>query len=213
MQVADQNQTDPDVPLFRFIEAIFSTADDVDRTWQDFRWIPPEDNDRVIKESGLVSPNTALAPALAWLAQVNGTRLIDPTAAFTPWIYLDNDQDPNTPISWAAWVDALDVNNDTILLWDEIQNYNPQIFNLTESFSVQVAGGFYGFRAGTTESFIAAAQTIDGVNTVTVVPNYTGDPFHIGIQILSSEGGSTVDVADALVNTTPAGYQVTVVAV
>lgn len=216
LQSTDKNQTDPDVPLFRFIETLFDTANTIDLIWQNFRWIPPESNDGSIKESALVSPNTSLPPALVWMAQVIGSTLLDPTAAYTPWLFLDNDDDPDTPITWAQWllaVDAEDGNIDGVVTWTEIQDYNPAIFDLTSSFREQVNGAFYGYKAGTTASIIAAAKTVTDVNTATVVLRYLDDPFHIKVEILTSEGGDVVDVARALVDTTPAGFQITVASV
>jgi len=213
LQATDINQTDPDVPLFRFIESLFSVANSVDLIWQDFRWIPPEDNEKTIKESGLVSPSVALAPALAWMSQVIGSKLLDPTAAFTPWLYLDSDNNPDTAISWQAWVATIDGDSSGTVDWDEIQDYNPAVFDLTGSFREQVIGSYYGYKAGTTSSIIAAAKTVDKVNTVTLQKHFGGDPFHMKVTILTSEGGDTVDVERALVDTTPAGYQITVVSV
>jgi hypothetical protein len=214
LQVTDKNQTEPDVPLFRFIETLFDTANTIDSTWQNFRWIPPEDNEGSIKESGLVSPNASLPPALFWMAQVIGSTLLDPTASFTPWLFLDNDNDPNTSITWAQFLDALDENDDSVVTWAEIQNVNPAIFDVTSSFREQVNGAFYGYKAGTTASIIAAAKTVTNVSTVTVAPfDVAADPFHIEVTILTSEGGDVVDVERALVNTTPAGFQVTVTSV
>ena len=214
LQVTDKNQTEPDVPLFRFIETLFDTANTIDSTWQNFRWIPPEDNEGSIKESGLVSPNASLPPALFWMAQVIGSTLLDPTASYTPWLFLDNDNDPDTPITWAQFVDALDQNDDSVVTWAEIQNVNPALFDVTSSFREQVNGAFYGYKAGTTASIIAAAKTVTNVSTVTVSPfDVAADPFHIEVTILTSEGGDVVDVERALVNTTPAGFQVTVTSV
>jgi hypothetical protein len=217
LQSTDKNQTDPDVPLFRFIETLFDTANNIDLTWQNFRWIPPEDNDGSIKESGLVSPNASLPPALVWMAQVIGSNLLDPTASYTPWIFLDNDNNPGTSITWAQWIAAIDAKDgsvDGVATWDEIQNYSPAVFDLTSSFTEQVNGAFYGYKAGTTASIIAAAKTVNNVNTVTVTPfDVVSDPFHIRVSILSSEGGNAIDVARALVDTTPAGYQITVASV
>jgi hypothetical protein len=215
LQSTDKNQTDPDVPLFRFIETLFDTANTIDLTWQNFRWIPPESNDGSIKESGLVSPNASLPPALVWMAQVIGSTLLDPTAAYTPWFFLDDDRDDNpyTPNTWSQWLDALDQDNNNVVTWTEIQDYNPAIFDLTSSFRTQVNGAFYGYKAGTNSSIIAAAKTVTDVDTVTVVQRYLDDPFHIKVEILSSEGGDAVDVARALVDTTPAGFQITVAAV
>jgi hypothetical protein len=215
LQTTDTNQTDPDVPLFRFIESLFNVANDIDLIWQDFRWIPPEDNLKTIKESGLVSPTAALPPALAWMSQIIGSKLLDPTATFTPWFYLDNDNNSATPISWTDWLNTVDLlgNNDGTVTWDEIQDYNPVVFDLTESFREQVIGSYYGYKAGTTDSIIAAAKAVEKVNTVTLQKHFGGDPFRINLTILASEGGSTVDVERALVDTTPAGYQITVVSV
>jgi hypothetical protein len=215
LQTTDTNQTDPDVPLFRFIESLFNVANDIDLIWQDFRWIPPEDNLKTIKVSGLVSPTAALPPALAWMSQIIGSKLLDPTATFTPWFYLDNDNNSATPISWTDWLNTVDLlgNNDGTVTWDEIQNYNPAVFDLTESFREQVIGSYYGYKAGTTDSIIAAAKAVEKVNTVTLQKHFGGDPFRMKLTILASEGGSTVDVERALVGTTPAGYQITVVSV
>jgi lysophospholipase L1-like esterase len=214
LQATDKNQTDPDVPLFRFIETLFNLANSVDLTWQDFRWIPPEDNGRVIKESGLVSPNAALAPALAWMAQIIGSSLIDPTSPYTPWLFLDGDNNPLTSLTptWAAFVEALDkAPDDGNLSWEEIQNYNPALFDLTTAFRAQVNGAFYGYKAGTTQSIINAAKTVIGVSSVTVIPNYLSDPFRIGVQIQGS--AVLAEVENVLAPTTPAGYQITVVSV
>jgi hypothetical protein len=216
LQSTDRNQTDPDVPLFRFIETIFDIANNIDLFWQDFRWIPPEDNNRAVKESGLVSPNSALPPALVWMAQVIGSTLVDPTATYTPWIFLDNDDNPNTAITWAQWllaIDEKDGNIDGAVTWSEIQDYNPAIFDLTSSFRKQINGKFYGYKAGTNDSIIAAAKTVTNVNTVNVIKRYLDDPFHIRVEILTSEGGSTVDVGRALTDTTPAGFHITVASV
>ena len=85
---------------------------------------------------------------------------------------------------------------------------------MTSSFREQVNGAFYGYKAGTTASIIAAAKTVTNVSTVTVSPfDVAADPFHIEVTILTSDGGDVVDVERALVNTTPAGFQVTVTSV
>jgi hypothetical protein len=149
------------------------------------------------------------------MAQVIGSTLLDPTAAYTPWFFLDDDRDDNpyTPNTWSQWLDALDQDNNNVVTWTEIQDYNPAIFDLTSSFRTQVNGAFYGYKAGTNSSIIAAAKTVTDVDTVTVVQRYLDDPFHIKVEILSSEGGDAVDVARALVDTTPAGFQITVAAV
>lgn len=210
IRTADSIQENPTAPLFKFIEAIFNTANSVDLTWQNFRWIPPELNDRTIKESGLVSPGVALPPSLVWMAQAIGSTLLDPTAAYTPWLFLDDDADPSTPITWADWIAAVDFDEDGNATWDEIQDYNPAIFDLTTTFADQVSKAYYGYKAGTTESIIAAALAVSDVSAATVIQHYSGDPFHIGVEIT---GGSTVDVGRALVDTTPAGFQVTVVSV
>jgi hypothetical protein len=214
LQATDKNQTDPDVPLFRFIETLFNLANSIDLIWQDFRWIPPEDNGRVIEESGLVSPNSALAPALVWMSQVIGSTLIDPTSPYTPWLFLDGDKNPLTSLTptWALFVDALDkAPDDGNLSWEEIQNYNPALFDLTTAFRAQVNGAFYGYKAGTTQSIINAAKTATNVSNVTVIPNYLSDPFHIGVGIDAS--GDIVEVENILAPTTPAGYEITVFSV
>lgn len=214
---ADLSRTELDRPLLRFIDVITSVAGQIYDTWSQYRWIPPEENNKSIKESELVTPS-AVPPGrediLRWLVQIVGAKIVDPSTGLTPWQNLDFDDNPATnDATWNLFTTGspLDIApTDSVVSWLEIQNYDTVITNLDEFLRWQINSAAYGFRAGTKESIIdAAKQALSGNQTVTFVPHYNNDVWHIALYINSAEGDTT-EVTDTVLPAMPAGFELTV---
>jgi hypothetical protein len=214
---ADVESTDLDRPLLRFMDVLMSTAGEVYETWENYRWIPPEDNNREYTLSELVTP--AAVPVdtnevLRWLVQIVGAKLFDPSTGLTPWENLDFDNNPLTnDLTWLAFNSGspLDIApTDGVVTWTEIQSYDVAVTDLDPFLRWQVESAAFGFRAGTKESIIAAAkQALGGTQSVTFLSHYLDDPWHIGVQILLVEG-DIGDVEQTVAPAMPAGFQLTV---
>lgn len=222
MSEADVDRTDLDRPLLRFIDVMMGLAGEIYDTWSDWRWIPPEDNNKVIKESELVSPlaipDTA-RDVLKWLIQIIGAKPFDSSTGFTPWGNLDYDDNPTTnDLTWAAFPQnspgsRFDLNPvDNKVSWLEIQTFEPTVVTAADFLKWQITSAAYGFRAGTEESIVAAAkQALTGTQAVTLTPHYNGDVWHIRLDILAAEG-DVAEVEESVTPSLPAGFELSVVA-
>ena len=223
---ADINRTEIDRPLLRFIDVLMFVAGQVFSTWENFRWIPPEDNGGQYKYSELVSPDfvpTDQYEVLQWLIQIVGAEVFNPSTGFTPWENFPTyDHDSNSETSpqtiWdvfdeetSGFVSPLDIApDDGEVSWSEIETYAPAVSNLDGFLRWQANSAAYGFRAGTKESIIAAAQqALNGTQSVTFVPHYNNDVWHIALYIDPDEG-DTGEVEEAVTPALPAGFQLTV---
>ena len=217
---ADVESADLDRPLLRFMDVLMSIAGEVYETWENYRWIPPEDNNREFKLSQLVTPSEVPVDnteVLRWLVQIVGAKLYDPSTGLTPWENLDFDNNPLTDdLTWNAFTagSPLDIApTDGVVTWAEIQSYDVATTNLDAFLRWQIESAAYGFRAGTKESVIAAAkQALGGTQSVTFFSHYLNDPWRIGLQILLSEG-DTGEVEQTVNPAMPAGFQLTVLGI
>lgn len=229
MSNADTERPELDRPLLRFIDVLMTIAGDIYKSWEAFRWLPPEDNDRQFKLSELVSPSEVPAERediLRWLVQIVGSQVFDPSTGLTPWENLDYDLNPLTDdLTWAAFPppppapppaipSPFDISPpDNIVSWAEIQSYAPAITDIDSFLRWQITSAAFGFRAGTKESIIAAAkQALSGTQAVAFTSHYGADPWHIALTILSTEGDID-EVARTVAPTLPAGFQLTVQAI
>jgi hypothetical protein len=229
MRQADTERTELDRPLLRFIDVLMTIAGDIYDSWEGFRWLPPEENNRQFKLSELVTPSEVPVgrdDILQWLVQIVGARIFDPSTGLTPWENLDYDNIPLTDdLTWTAFPEPPPATPpatpspfdfapaDNQVTWTEIQSYDVAVTDLDPFLRWQITSAAYGFRAGTKESIIAAAkQALGGTQTVTFEPHYNDDPWHIRLTVLSTEG-DTGEVAQTVAPAMPAGYELTVQAI
>jgi hypothetical protein len=212
LQNADPEQTDPDFPLLRFIDTFGSEAGKLFSYWEEFRYDTPDDF-LIEKKSTLVTPDTAEQQWLNWLAQFVGVKLVDPSAGSSSWLSLLSGADTNNDgvTTWTELVTAVDDTAPSGASWAEVQSFAPAITNLLEVLRWQVSSSAYGFSGGTTATLKAAAQQgLSGTKSVTVTPNYGGDPWAIQVAVLTSEAGSVGEIEDLLTRATPAGFEIVV---
>lgn len=211
MQEADAVQSNPDLPLLRFLDALTTYIDDVAATQESIRYIPP-DAEGGEKLSTLASPSVAPIEILPWLAMIVGASLRDPSTGFTSWGNLEAALD-----TWTDWETIPDVDLDGTE-WSEIESFNTGVAGLIDYLRSQVTYAYYGLSAGTTESMerIVTHFLIDDGNPlqVAVIPHYGADPWAIQIQTLTDQtpgvtgdGQSSGELLEALAPTVPAGYE------
>lgn len=206
---ADINAEDPNLPLLRFTEVLTSIADEVDQTWDEYRYVPPEDNFGDALPSGLADPSIASESVLRWLAPLMGTQLINPFSGFTPWENLAAGADVNLDgtVTWDEFEDALDTDNDDEATWAEIENFNPSITGLDTFERWQITTAAYGLRGGTRASIESAAQQVlTGTKTVNVTPRFCGDPFSILVEVNNDEATDIGKVEEYIHPAVPAGF-------
>ena len=212
---ADESSEDPDLTLLRFIEVLTTFADDVDQTWSDFRYVPPEDNLGEAIPSQLVSPSIATERILRWLAPIMGTNLFNPFSGFTPWENFEASGDANADgvLTWDEFEASVDTDADDEATWEEIENFDPSITGLIDFERWQISSAAYGLRGGTTLSIEqAAAQAFPGqTKTVTVVPHYAGDPFAIAVTVSDTTSEDVGKIEEFVAPAIPAGFGLTVI--
>lgn len=206
---ADINAEDPNLPLLRFIEVMTSIADEVDQTWDEYRYVPPEDNFGDTLPSALSNPSIADESVLKWLAPLMGTTLINPFSGLTPWENIAAGADVNLDgsVTWSEFESALDTDNDDAATWVEIENFNPSITGLIDFERWQVITATYGLRGGTHASIATAAkEVLTGTKTVNVIPRFGGDPFSILVEVNNDEVLDIGKVEEYVHPTVPAGF-------
>ena len=131
--------------------------------------------------------------------------------------------DSVTQVRWAQV--GSDVNNASVTVkgnvslldtnWDELEDYNPDFFDFSGYVEWQVANSYHGYRAGTKEALVGAAQlNLTGDLIVTVVNGYNDNPWNILVKTKTSETPDGVDdtenqtVLVALNRVKPAGFKV-----
>lgn len=106
MEEADDTLTDPDHPLYRYIDLVASTADNILTTALSFDYVSPVDGWTGYDRSTLVQPEyyptpyAAEAEWLPWLSQLLGVRAVYPVSggSLTPWYVLEESYP-----TWNAW--------------------------------------------------------------------------------------------------------------
>lgn len=203
LRTADENQSDPQYPLYRFIDVLNHSTSDVATKWWDYAYFPPFDVEEQ-KNSYLTDPYLADTNTLYWLARILGITIQNPPTGFTSWAALEEglDTDASGAAEWDEWEAPGD--------WASLEGESPDINNFEDELRWQVATAIYGINAGTSNALkIAAQRALTGTKQVTVVPLHTGDPWHILVQTLTSETPDSSVMGDLLAGATPAGFQVT----
>lgn len=231
---ADIEETDPDAPLYRFVDVLFAVGNEVDRTWADFRYVPLQDtSSRLPKLSTLADPSLANFEVIVWLAQLMGVTLVDPRVGVTAWGTLMAAADaqtfggvPDGSPTWAEWETAIDTDDlGSDMNWDEIEDFDieggtiaPNV--LLDFLRWQVATATYGLRAGTTESFIVSARrglksiaVNDGqpVPPQVVIERHADDDewkIRVGVDEQAIIGSSLASIQELLDPAVPAGFEV-----
>jgi hypothetical protein len=213
---ADLASTDPNLALLRFIEVLTSVGDAVDETWENFRYIPPDDNLGEAKASTLTNPSIATESVLKWLAPLVGTQLFNPFSGFTPWenIVAGADANLDDVMTWDEFEGGIDTDESGDLTWSEIENYNPSITGLSAFEAWQVSGAAYGLRGGTVDSIKSAAKQafIGAEPDVEVTGHYGDDPFAIAVTVAGSTEDDIGKIEEFVSPAMPAGFGLTVLA-
>lgn len=199
---SDEEQTDPQYPLYRFIDVLNYWTSTIATTWWNYAYFPPFDVEEQ-KNSTLVDPNLADFNTLIWLARILGITIQDPPTGFTSWAALEDslDTDASGAAEWDEWEAPGD--------WASLEGESPDVNNFEEELRWQVVTAIYGINAGTSNALkIAAQRALTGTKQVTVVPRHTGDPWHILVQTLTSETPDASVIPDLLAGAVPAGFQV-----
>ena len=99
--------------------------------------------------------------------------------------------------------------------WDELEDYNPDFFDFSGYVQWQLDNSYHGYRAGTKQALVGAAQlNLTGDEIVTVVNGYDDNPWNILVKTKTSETPDGSDdtenqtVLVALNRVKPAGFKV-----
>lgn len=232
MRRADLEQSEPTLPLRRFVDVLTTLANDIDTTWNLFYYLPPEDNGGIPLRSYLTEPELANEATLKWLAMIMGTELRTSATGFTSWGNLLTKADvlasalvPETPdglTRWSELVSAVDANGtllapprtpNSIIEWVEIEGFSPALGGVGPYQRWQVSSAAYGLRAGSLASIKAAAlqafPEAERPNKTITVTRDPSDAFNIlvTVNMSSSEVGTVTEYIDPAV---PAGFGLTV---
>jgi hypothetical protein len=216
---ADETQTNPTFPMYRFLDSVHRDSELVWRIWEGIRYIPPDnDLNESPKVSRLVDPSTAPLEYLSWLAGLRGVTLRDPSSGFTPWRNLEIglDEDNSGQAEWNEWETVPDANNDSIVSWSEIENFSTDVVDIEERLRWQTQSAAYGLNGGTLGALIdAVKQRLGGTKSVTVENFVDSDPWKIKIVTLVDEtldvvniGDSSASIIDIITGAIPAGFEV-----
>lgn len=231
LRQADENQTDPDFPLWRFTDALFSVAEQVEFLWDWISYIPPDDGGDGSEyfDSHLVNPRICCPSYLPWLSTLLGINIKNPLSGFTDWSSLSSVPagasagTPPEPLSnWTEWqfYDPLDTDNDGVNEWSEIENFNTNPVDSVPYLRWQVENAYFGLHGGTSQAIAEAAkQVLQGNRSVRIIRHTSpqhpdGNPWRILLQTLVSEtpdvttvGASSAAVLEAVDHALPAGFQ------
>lgn len=217
MRRADLEQSEPTLPLRRFIDVLTTLANEIDTTWNLFYYLPPEDNNGIPLRSSLTEPELANESTMHWLAMVMGTTLINPSTGFTPWGNLLGQSNTNGDefTTWAELVAEVDgPDAGTTLEWGEIESFAPGFTGLSEYERWQVSSAAYGLRAGSVSSIKAAALQAfpleDRSSKTITVTKDPSDAFHILVAIDTMDAGEIGTVTEYINPAIPAGFGLTV---
>jgi hypothetical protein len=217
---ADITLEDQDLPLWRFLDIIFTEADDLYFLWSRLRYIAPEDQQEE-KLSDLFNWETMDEAWFSWLAMILGIKFSSYATGFSSWTSLiaklDTDGNDSGLAEWSEWEtlpDTGDVGTD--VSWAEIEAYAPDTVDIVEALRWQLKTAIYGIKAGTSDAFVEAAKfKLTGTKAVRIERNFGADPWHIRVFTLVAETPDVSTIGDEsgtvlafLASTVPAGYQV-----
>lgn len=210
LQEYDAAQDDPDAPLLRFIDTLYSSAGEVDRLFDDIRYSPPDDGGDATL-STLTWPMTCPIRYIGWLAQLVGVKLRNPNEAGTSWSALQG-----VAPSWTDWeTNALMDQNDPAdaVEWKEIEQYDTDFGDVEPYLRWQVRYAFFGIHAGTLNALRESVKFfLSGTKSITIATFVDGDPWKITITVLTAEAPADQSaVQEAIDATTPLGYEVALI--
>lgn len=216
---ADESQTNPTYPLYRFVDVCNRDSELLWRIWTGIRYIPPDNADGDLpKVSRLVDPQTAPLEYLAWLARLRGVTLRDPSTGFTPWRNLEIglDIDDSGQAEWDEWETVPDANADTVVSWNEIEGFSTDVVDIEERLRWQTSSAAYGLNGGTFGIIVdAVKQRLTGTKSVTIEKFVDSDPWKIKVITLLGEtpdvinvGDESASVIDIIQGAIPAGFEV-----
>lgn len=225
---ADAGQVNPNFPLYRFIDVMFSTASQVEFLWDWISYVPPDDGGDETSDfaSNLVNPDTCCPSYLPWLADIFGVTFFTSFSGFTSWNSLASKELIPEPLSnWTEWQtdNAIDTDNDNQTDWFEIENFNTGgTETILDSFRWQVKTAYYGLNGGTCKAMAeSVAQTLSGTKSVQFVKHtaarqgYSNNPWILVVETLTSEtpdvstnGQESASIISAIKNATPAGLRI-----
>ena len=217
MRRADLEQSEPTLPLRRFIDVLTTLANDIDTTWNLFYYLPPEDNNGVPLRSYLTEPELADEVTMHWLAMVMGFSLINTSTGFTPWGSLLDGADTNQvgSTTWTELVTEVDgPDAGATLQWGEIETFAPGFTGLTSYERWQVSSAAYGLRAGSVASIKAATlqafpEEERSGETITVTRD-PSDAFLILVAVKPMLNDDIGTVTEYINPAMPAGFGLTV---
>lgn len=185
----DANATPYPYQLIRFIEMATIHTGELQQLLDDFIYSDISEGKDVADAttlSTLVEPTVVSRPYMEWLAQFNGTTLLNPTTGVTPWA--------NLPTTWQG-IDLIDSVDDAedAAPWAQIQDYNTEPAGLEDFLRWQILTGFYGVNAGTQESIVEAVKRVL-TDTQSVVCTYPVD-WTMNVETLISETPNTSTLA------------------
>lgn len=164
IKAADREQSAPDNPLVRYLDAATDYGNDVLTDTVGF-WYQPvaEGGDGTTASSSLVNPILAKSEWLDWLAQVySARRPPDLNTGFTPWFLLDNggnrpwSTDVGGVTNWVLYTSE----GSTSMSWSDIETEAPAPFNMEQLFREFILTGASGIKAGTTAGIKAAVRAM-----------------------------------------------------
>ena len=230
LHLADATQQNPDSPLYRFINVLFSIAGEIDFLWDWIAYLPPDDggDGTLDSASSMVNPDICSPSYLPWIGTLLGVSLISPLSGFTPWDNLANVDESVIPEPLENWDDwdqpgsVLDADNDDSTQWDEIETFAPESQDYVEFARWQVKTAFYGLHGGNLYAMAEAAkktlratQGIRFIKWISAYQGYGNDPWVLVIETLDTEtpdastaGQESVSLLKAVLPAAPAGMKI-----
>jgi hypothetical protein len=156
IRAQDLNNTPYPFTLARFIEMCILHQGEMQQVITDIFYsdiVLGKDESDTATLSTLTEPSISPRKFLFWMAQFTGTQLINPTTGVTPW--------DNLPATWQG-IDNLDgvASSEDSSPWDKIQDSDPEPAGLDEFLTWQVATGYYGMNAGSTEALTESVKRV-----------------------------------------------------
>ncbi len=187
----DFEQSDPQYPMYKLLDAITSSSNDVMQlfgNWFDHELselAPGLTGTETWTQSALTSADRATTQNMGWLSQFTGNELKSNITG--------TDEPAGT-----------------------VRDFYTTAAQIEDFLQWQIENSYYGRAAGTREAMIAAAQQVlTGTKGVAIIPHYGADAWKIQVQTLRSEtqdfDASTYasnDVLDAVADAAPMGYEI-----
>lgn len=158
-------ESTPSFPLYRLLDILSfvpNIAAEYADQWNYVDYLDGYDETTATK-SKLVDPTVAPLSVLPWLNQFLGSRKASGTITKTPWASI--------PGTWAGIKLNMDANANTVVSWNEFEEYAPSFSNAEEVQRWQATTGFSGIRAGSLEAVKSAVQLVlTGTKDVQISP-------------------------------------------